>query len=561
MRSMVEGAPPNFRGRATIRRILKGALLRPERKLPPDTDIAAYLRSLPPEWRRRALELLTSEERDSLDRDWGSWAHAGQRAPATCPDGSDWRTWVLMAGRGFGKTRAGAQWLTDLIAAHAAPLPSAGEGLGRGAVAGAPLRIALIGATFEEARAVMVEGQSGLLAVADAWVSDWHPSRRKLTFRTGAEAVLYSGNSPEALRGPEHHLAWCDELAKWDKAGECWDMLQLGLRLGPQPRVLVTTTPRPGPVLRRIMSAPGTIVTGGPTQANPHLPRAYLSAVEQLYAGTRLGRQELDGELLTDTPGALWTVELLERSRRSTPPPLGGEGRGEGAPTNEYRPPSAEPLPAGERGFTKIVIGVDPPSGDGTCGIIACARDGHGIAHVLADHSVTALSPEGWARAAANAAAIHSSPFPGEGRGPDPNKDSAPASLSFPGEGRGPDPNKDSAPASAGAPPVTIIAEKNQGGAMVRTVLLGADPRLNVKLVTATVGKSFRAEPVARLFEAGKVVMHARFPELEAELLGMIAGGGYEGPGISPDRADAMVWALTELMLGPERGVPRIAAI
>lgn len=250
---------------------------------------------------------MTAEELIALDHHWPSWAHDGQLEPAGSdgPDGvgsKSWRTWVIMAGRGFGKTRAGSEWVIEQVrAADAAGDP--------------PPRIALVAATLHEARRVMVEGASGLLSVGGGWIAGWQSSFGRLQFRGGAEANLFSGVSPDGLRGPEHHFAWCDELAKWERAGDCWDMLQLGLRLGPRPRTLITTTPRSGPDLRRIMASPGTIVTGGRTAANPHLPSAFVEAVEAMYGGTRLGQQELDGVLLSDLPGQLWTVEMLEACR------------------------------------------------------------------------------------------------------------------------------------------------------------------------------------------------------------------------------------------------------
>ncbi len=472
---------------------------------------------------RALAAMLDMNELPTIAADWRVWAHPGQYPPP-----GDWRTWVVMAGRGFGKTRAGSEWIAARIR----------EALQAGRSRADPLRIALVAASFDEARAVMIEGASGLLAVAPELIASWTPTRRLLRFTGGAEARLFSGGHPEALRGPEHHLAWCDELAKWDYPGQTWDMLQLGLRLGTHPRALVTTTPRPGETLRRIMAAPGCTVTGGPTSANPHLPDAFIDAVNTLYAGTRLGRQELDGELLSDTPGALWTVELLEKCRI---PPLGpplsktGEGdRAEGV---------VEGAPRESTTFTRCLIGVDPPSGDGTCGIIACALDtttnpDRPTAYVLADHSVTARSPEGWARAVAHAAQVHG------------------ATL--------------------------IVAEQNQGGKMVEAVLRAAIPPraergegdhsplpangggaagFRVRRVTASAGKSARAEPVATLFEAGRVKLAGHFSELEAELCGMIAGGGYDGPGTSPDRADAMVWALTELLVGKGRAEPRVRAV
>jgi phage terminase large subunit-like protein len=510
-------------------------------ELPPDTDIRAWLLAVPPHVREEAVRELGMTDADAFDGDWTSWAHDGQHPPS-----GDWNVWVVKGGRGFGKTLTGAKWVEAAVAA-----------------APGPIRIALVGATLAEARALMVEGRSGLLEVAGPSIREWRPSLGLLRFRTGAVATLFSGHSPELLRGPEHHLAWCDELAKWEKAQETWDMLQLGLRLGDHPRVLVTTTPRPGPVLSGIMARPGCVTTGGPTSANPHLARAFLDNVHALYAGTRLGRQELDGELLPDVPGALWTVELLARCR--------AQGRDCGAIASQRVEPSSDGQPAARSDdrtdvtdslrdvptptvrpevveghscffpdesttFVRCVIGVDPPTADGTCGIIACARDSSGRAHVLADHSVTARTPEGWSGAVAHAARIWSSP-------------------AFAGEG-------DHAQHGGGGPlPVTVVAESNQGGQMVRAVLHTADPSLRVKLVPAIAGKADRAAPVAMLFEAGKVALHGRFPELEAELCGLIAGGGYQGPGKSPDRADAMVWALTELMLTPDRAMPRVTLL
>ena len=463
------------------------------RKLAPGTDLIAYFKALDAETRRDALDLLSEAERQAIDRAWEEWAHAGQLAPCATADGADWATWVIMAGRGFGKTLAGAQWVAARIAEESA----------------SDLRIALVAATLDDARAIMIEGRSGLLSVAAPWIADWQPTLRRLRFRSGAEAHLFSGSCPRLLRGPEHHYAWCDELAKWDRGEETWDMLQMGLRLGNNPQAVVTTTPRPGPVLRAIMAAPDTVVTGGPTRANPHLSATWRARIEATYAGTRLGRQELDGELLPDAAGALWTVELIERCRILSPSPS-GEGLGWGLSANKSlagQTPPPSPSLKGRGEFTRTLIAVDPPSGDGTCGIIACAREGGGpgaMAQVLADHSVTARSPEGWASAVAAAASAHGT--------------------------------------------VEVVAEANQGGKMVKAVLSAADPGLRVKLVHAIKGKSLRAEPVAHLFEAGRVRLHGRMAELEAQLLGLIAGGGYEGPGHSPDRADAMVWGVGEVM-------------
>jgi phage terminase large subunit-like protein len=470
---------------------------------------------------------LGMEDADALDREWPKWAHEGQ-----VPEAGDWSTCVVMGGRSFGKTRAGSEWIVGLL--------KGADGLSRRN----PLRIALVGATLAEARSVMVEGKSGLLEIAGPWIREWRRRQGLIKFRTGAQAQLFSGHSPEMLRGPEHDYAWCDELAKWEKAGETWDMLQLGLRLGDRPRALVTTTPRPGPHLRRIMAEPATVVIGGPSDSNPHNSPVWMSGMRERYVGTRLERQELDGQLLTDNPGALWTEALLDKCRLLPPHAKHGEGDqampGGGVEGSEVAGSSENPGPHGthpsttfggppphgsaigrqEAAFLRLVIAVDPPAGDGTCGIVACAKDSQGQAHVLADHSVTERSPEGWAQAVADAAAVWTALHPR-------------ASLG-------------------------IVAESNQGGLMVRSVIRIADPKLRVDLVPAVQGKTDRAAPVAMLFEAGKVALHGRFPELEAQLCGMIAGGNYEGPGNSPDRADAMVWGLTELMLQKERAPPSV---
>jgi phage terminase large subunit-like protein len=435
---------------------------------------------LSPAEQERLVLALTLEEARAADLDWTGWAHQGQLEPE-----GPWSTWVIKGGRGFGKTKAGAEWIARLVRGHGGDSHP-----GRSPVT-VPIRIALVAATLDEARRVMVEGPSGLLEVAHDQIADWTPSLRRLRFTGGAEATLFSGASPEALRGPEHDFAWCDELAKWRHAQASWDMLQLGLRRGKRPRTLVTTTPRPGPVLRGIMEAPGCVTTGGPSWANPHVAPERITEMRARYAGTRLARQELEGELLADSAGALWTVDLLERCR------IG-------------------PLEAGVTGrdLIRVFIGVDPPIADGTCGIVACGLDSTGRGHVLGDHSVTDRSPEQWARTVAAAAEAHG------------------ATLA--------------------------VAEANQGGRMVESVLRAASESLRVRLVFAGDGKSARADPVATLFEAGRVTLHGRWDALEAQLCGMIAGGGYEGPGTSPDRADAMVWALRELMLQKPRAEPRI---
>ena len=300
------------------------------------------------------------------------------------------------------------------------------------------------------------------------------------------------------MRGPQHSHAWCDEIAKWDNAGErataAWDNLQMGLRLGEHPRVAATTTPRAVPLVRRLLEeseADDVAVTRGTTWDNEgNLPTRFVDRMRRQFASTTLGRQELDGELLTDIEGALWTRALLEMCRI---PPTPLQGRVSGGRTTP---------------FARIVIGVDPPAsahGD-ACGIVVCGVDEEGLATVLADESVERASPEKWARAVARAAERWEAD--------------------------------------------RVIAEANQGGAMVESVLRAADVSLPVKLVHASRGKAARAEPVAALYEAGRVAHRGAFPELEDQMCGLLAGGGYVGPGRSPDRADALVWAMSELMLG-----------
>jgi phage terminase large subunit-like protein len=440
----------------------------------------------PADERRSALRGLTLPQKRTLKEFWSAWAHDGQAPPP-----GNWPTWLMVTGRGFGKTRAGAEWVSGL-----ARNPSLGSG--------GDLRIALVGATIEDAVKVMVTGRSGLTAVARTGEGvKVNKTAGIVTFASGAEAFLYSGACPEKLRGPEHHFAWCDELAKWRYPEETWDNLQLGLRLGAAPRTLVTTTPKTVPLLKRLVAA--SAVTRGRTADNLNLPDSFVARMEAEYRGTRLGREELDGELIEDVEGALWTRALIERCRALTLPP-GFTGR-------------APPSPLQGEGWKRIVVGVDPPAsaqGD-ACGIVACAVDRDGIGYVLGDHSVRGLSPEGWARKVVAAA---------EAWGAD-----------------------------------CVVVEKNQGGDMATSVLKTADPALPVRPVHAKYGKGDRAEPVAMQFELGKAYLAGAFPELEDEVCAMLRGGGYAGigrGGRSPDRADAMVWAMTELMLSPVRGEPRV---
>ncbi len=428
-----------------------------------------WLLKMPLTERHRHLAKLTEAERAELRYHWELWAREEQLPPA-----GDWRTWLVMAGRGFGKTRLGAEWVRDIAKDRHA-------------------RIALVGASLAEARSVMVEGESGLLACCPPHRRPkFEPSLRRLTWRNGAQATLYSAAEPDSLRGPQHSHAWCDEIAKWDnsasRAENTWNNLVLGLRLGEEPRALATTTPRSVPLLRRLLAEDDAVITRGRTVDNEqNLPARFLRDMRKSFGKSALARQELDGELLTDREGALWTRALIESVREAT-----------------------ESSPA-----ARTVVAVDPPAsaqGD-ACGIVVAALGEDGVARILADATVQRASPERWARAVADTAVKWRAD--------------------------------------------RVVAESNQGGAMVESVLRAADITLPIRLVHASHGKSARAEPVAALYEAGRVRHVGALPALEDQLCGFIVGGSYEGPGRSPDRADAAVWALTELMLSA-RPAPRV---
>ena len=431
----------------------------------------ALFHSLAAEKQQEMIAEMGATELLSLDADFEIWARDGQRMP----DGEGWRVWLMMAGRGFGKTRAGAEWVNTLARKRG-------------------LRIALAAASIDEARSVMVEGASGILSVARSRhvAVKWEPSLKRLTWPSGSIAELYSGDNADGLRGPQHHFAWCDELAKWRQARGAWDNLQFGLRGGKRPRALVTTTPRPMQLLTDIRQDRWTVESGGRTGDNVTLSRQFIEVMMATYGKSRLGRQEIDGELIADVEGSLWPRGLIERCR------------------------SLDCARDERNGFDRVVIGVDPPAGAGpecdACGIVVAARRGNAF-FVLADESVQGLSPEGWARAVAVAAERW---------------------------------NAD-----------RIVAEANNGGEMVRACLVAAGASIRPKLVHASRGKVARAEPIALYFEAGRAWFAGSFPELEDELSGLSTGGHYEGPGRSPDRADAMVWAMTELAEG-RSSVPQV---
>ncbi|SEK37375.1 Large terminase phage packaging protein [Roseovarius azorensis] len=391
------------------------------------------------------------------------------------PPEGDWRTWVILGGRGAGKTRAGAEWVRAQVEG-ARPLD-----------AGRCHRIALVGETIDQVREVMVFGESGIMACSPPdRRPEWQATRKRLIWPNGATAQAFSAHDPEGLRGPQFDGAWVDELAKWKKARETWDMLQFGLRLGEDPRVCVTTTPRNVGMLKELLAAGSTVVTSAPTEANrAYLAEGFLEEVRARYAGTRLGRQELDGVLVDEAEGALWTPAMLERCRADVIPEL-----------------------------DRIVVAVDPPmtghGGSDECGIVVAGAVTRGPvqdwrAWVLADASVSSASPAGWAKAAIRA-------------------------MERWGAER-------------------LVAEVNQGGDLVEQVIRQVDPLVPFRSVHASRGKVARAEPVAALYEQGRV-HHARgLGALEDQMCAMTARG-FEGRG-SPDRVDALVWALTELIVEP----------
>ena len=428
--------------------------------------------ALSAEW----LAGLSEAEIAALAHDWAFWAREDQWVPP-----GDWTQWLLVGGRGSGKTRAGAEWVR-------------GMALGRSPFADRPTgRIALVGETYGDVREVMIEGVSGLLAIHPPGERpDWQPSRRRLVWPNGAVAHVFSAEDPEALRGPQFEAAWADELGKWRYADATWDMLQFALRLGDHPRQVVTTTPRPIPLLKRLLEDPASVVSRAATRENmANLAPGFLERIVGRYEGTRLGRQELDGELIEDRADALWQRAMLDVLRVSQAPPLG-----------------------------RIVVAIDPPASSGAganaCGLVVAgtALDDEAVAYVLTDASTQGLRPAEWA---AKAIGLYR---------------------------------------RFGAD--TLVAEVNQGGEMVIQVIREVDPDVPVVAVRATRGKWLRAEPVAALYEQGRVRHVGALPELEDELCDFGPGG--LSTGRSPDRLDALVWALTALML-TGRGAPRVRSL
>ncbi len=480
-------------------------------------SLADRLRSLDRDDRLGIVSRLPEDIKQRLNEDWETIARPEQLPPVQ----SDWWLWLVMAGRGFGKTRAGAEWVDARARAD-----------GR-------LRIALVGASFDDVRHVMIEGESGILRCAPGLPRPvWAPALRRVVWPGGAMARCYSAAEPEGLRGPAHHMAWADEVARWDASaagmsaggdgararsrGEmAWDNLLLGLRLGERPQLCATTTPRAVPLVRRIYAMPDAVISGGSTLANrDNLSGSFIATMQDQYGETSWGRQEIGGELIEDVAGALWSRAMIEECRIERFPTLSE--------------------PDGGLNFSRIVIGVDPPasSGGDACGIVVCASlaapfpsvrgpgglsddrgdDGAGFRYVvLEDATVEKASPARWARGVAEAAMRW-------------------------GADR-------------------IVAEANNGGEMVARVIEAEAADLPVVLVHARGAKAARAEPVSIAYVRGRVAHAGVFARLEDEMCGLISGGGYAGPGRSPDRADALVWALSELMTAERRGGPRVRGL
>ncbi|MEM9426710.1 MAG: terminase family protein [Pseudomonadota bacterium] len=414
------------------------------------------------------LSELEDEEIRGLPYLFDFWA-----LPHQVPPEGNWKTWVVMGGRGAGKTHAGTEWVRAQV-----------EGSGP-LDAGRAHRVALVGETYDQARDVMVMGESGILACSpEDRCPKWLAEKRKLVWPNGAEAKVFSAHDFEALRGPQFDAAWVDELGKWPKAEEAWDMLQFALRLGENPQQVITTTPRNIPVLKRVLASKSTVITQAATAENrANLAASFLEEVDAQFGGTQLGRQELDGLLVEELEGALWTRSMLA---------------------------SAGDLPSNPT--ERVVVAVDPPvsskSSSDACGIVVAgvtfgATQREWQAVVLEDASLKRATPLEWATRAVEMYRKYDAD--------------------------------------------RIVAEVNQGGDLVEEMVRQVERTVSYRAVHARRGKVTRAEPVAALYEQGRVAHMRGLGDLEEQMLLMLRSG-YTGSG-SPDRVDALVWALTELVV------------
>jgi phage terminase large subunit-like protein len=416
-----------------------------------------------------AAHVIRSEaEWEQIVHDWMIQARNDQLAPWRTAAGQPWRTWLILGGRGSGKTRAGAEWVRAQAAGRA-PLADTRSH-----------RIALVGDTIAQVRSVMVEGVSGLLSVyPPAQRPKLEVSRNQLVWDNGTIAQMFAADDPDSLRGPQFDAAWCDELAKWRAPDYAWDVLQFALRLGTLPQCVVTTTPRPLPLLTALLKDAATVVSRSRTADNAaNLAPGFLAEMLRRYGSTPMGRQELDGEIVEERMTGLWKRNWLNESRLLARPEL-----------------------------VRIVVAVDPPvtatAGSDSCGIVVAGLGIDSRAYVIGDRTVQGRDPATWAKAAV--AAYH-----------DYQAD-------------------------------TIVVETIQGGDLVVQTFKGIDAFVPVKKVYASRGKYTRAEPVSALYNEGRVAHVGEFPELERQMCDFAADGLANGK--SPDRLDALVWAITELML------------
>jgi phage terminase large subunit-like protein len=426
------------------------------------------LSRLSPEECARVLSRLSDDVLVKLVHDWFVWARPDQVAPECTKAGVPWHTWLILGGRGSGKTRAGAEWVRA-------------KALGRIEVPGGPARrVALIGPTISQVRSVMVEGVSGLIGLhAPGERPHFEISRNMLTWPNGAVAQMFAADDPESLRGPQFDAAWCDELGKWRRADYAWDMLQFALRLGAVPQAVVTTTPRPTRLLKQLLDDAMTAISRSRTVDNAaNLAPGFMAQIMRRYGGTALGLQELEGEMVEHIGGSMWQRAWFDQHRITSAPEL-----------------------------SRIVVAVDPPvtssAASDACGIVVAGLGEDGRAYVLADRTIRGREPIVWARAAVAAYRDYAAD--------------------------------------------RIVAETNQGGDLVVGVIRQVDPNVPVRSVRATRGKWVRAEPVSTLYAEGRVAHVGEWPELEAQMCSFGADGLSAGK--SPDRLDALVWALTDLML------------
>lgn len=420
------------------------------------------------------LSALTPDQLALMRYQWELWARPEQLLPEWA-----WRVWLILAGRGFGKTRTGAETVRQWAKKYR--------------------YVNLIGATADDARDIMIDGESGILAVCPPDERpEYKKADRQLVWPNGCRSLVFTADEPERLRGKQHDKLWADELAAWRYA-DAWTQAMLGLRLGDNPQAIVTTTPRPTPLIKKLAKASTTALTVGTTYDNrSNLAPAFYAEIVSQYEGTRIGRQELNAEILEDTPGALWKIDTIDKSR----------------------------VQASPSSLVRVVVAVDPSGGseEGKSdeqGVIVAAVGLDGHAYVLADVSLCG-TPDEWGRAAIG------------------------AYLDYKAD--------------------KIIAEKNYGGEMVDFVVQTAAKAMGatvfVKMVDATRGKQVRAEPIAALYEQGRVHHVGDFAKLESQMCTYVPKEQWVDENAkpdergkkkrikgSPDRMDALVWALTELMM------------